>query len=268
MLGAIIGDVIGSAYERPSQSTKKYDFDLWTDRSHFTDDTVMTLAIGQALKSHLAGNESFVEACRYQMRQYGRTYPNLAYGKSFKAWLSASDQAANPSYGNGAAMRVSPIAWFATNQNQCLQLAKSQALVSHDHEEAVIGAQAAALAVFLARQGARKIEIKQAITQLADYQLDTDLADIRPGYYFQVRASQSVPQAIMAFLQSQNFEDAIRLAVSLGGDADTLAAIAGSIGQAYYGVPATMVDQVRAYLPDQLWQDYQSLWAWLRTRTN
>ncbi len=242
MLGAISGDIIGSVYEgRPIKTT---DFPLFQEHSVFTDDTVLTVAVAHAILEGTDYASSF--------KFFGRRYPSAGYGGSFFAWLFSPDTAPYNSWGNGAAMRVSPVGFAYDSVDQVLDEAKKTAEVTHNHPEGIKGAQATALAVFLARQGESKESIKQEIAQRFSYDLDRRLNEIRPTYRFDISCQGSVPESIIAFLESEDFEDAVRKAISLGGDSDTMACIAGGIAQAFYGeIPATIVSNVREKLPEE-----------------
>jgi len=242
MLGAIAGDVIGSVYEaRPIKTT---DFPLFGPRSRFTDDTVLTVAVAHAI---LEG-----EAYGPALRRYGRRYPHAGYGAGFMAWLRAPEIRPYNSYGNGAAMRVSPVGFAFDGVEAVLAEARRTAAPSHDHPEGIKGAQAAALAVYLARVGHDKDAIRREIAARFGYDLDRTVDGIRPGYAFDATCQGSVPEAMIAFFDSRDYEGAVRLAVSLGGDSDTLACIAGGIAQAYYGgVPDAIAREARARLPDE-----------------
>ena len=240
LLGAIAGDVIGSVYEfRPVKTT---DFRLFSRASTFTDDTVMTMANFDWLLNggDLAGI----------MQEYGRRYSDKGYGGGFRKWIWAQDPKPYGSYGNGSAMRVSPVGWAFETLDETLDAAKRSAEVTHDHPEGIKGAQAVAAAVYLVRAGKTKTEIKNYIEQTFDYDLGRSCDGIRPGYKFEVACQRSVPESIVAFLDSTDYECAIRLAISLGGDADTMAAIAGSIAEAYYKViPAYIKEETLKRLP-------------------
>ncbi len=243
MLGAIAGDVIGSVYEgRPIKTT---DFPLFAADCRYTDDTVLTVAVADAL---LYGRD-YAAA----LRAYGRRYPDAGYGASFFEWLFAPDTGPYNSWGNGAAMRASPIGFAAESEEQVLREAASSAAVTHSHPEGIRGAQATALAIHLVRYGASKATLRREIAARFGYRLDVTLDEIRPDYRFDVSCQGSVPQAIIAFLESSDFESAVRNAVSLGGDSDTLACIAGGIAQAYYKrIPPAIAFGVRAVLPQEL----------------
>ncbi|MBF0357094.1 MAG: ADP-ribosylglycohydrolase family protein [Magnetococcales bacterium] len=231
MLGLIAGDIVGSPYEgRPIKSKK---FPLFSSNSTFTDDTVLAIAVADAL---LNGG-SYAQT----LRSYGRTYPKAGYGQRFIRWLKSDDAGPYNSFGNGSAMRVGPVGWFCNSLEEVMEEAKKSAEVTHNHPEGIKGAQAVAVAVFLAREGKSRKKIRTNIEQLFDYNLSSSLKSIRRNYRFDVTCRGSVPEAIIAFLESSSFEDALRNAVSLGGDSDTQAAIAGVIAEAYYGkLPANI----------------------------
>ena len=243
MLGGIAGDMIGAPWEAAGE--KRHDFPLFTQHSRFTDDTVMSVAVAHAL---LEGRD-YAEA----MRDYGRRYPFAGYGRHFSDWLFDASMGPYGSYANGAAMRAGPIGFAATSPEHALAQARASALPTHDHPEGVKGAQATALAVFLARAGSTKAFIRDEISRRFGYRLDRTVEDIRPGYGFDLAAERSVPEAIICFLDARDFEDAVRNAVSLGGDADTMACIAGAIAEAYWGgVPADIAGEARKRLPSDL----------------
>ena len=225
MHGAIVGDIIGSVHEGRGTKTKK--FPLFTPESRFTDDSVLTIAVADAL---LTG-KSYTDA----LQEYARGYPHAGYGGMFIRWALQSRREPYQSFGNGSAMRVSPVAYRFDTIEEVLKQAEASAAVTHDHPEGIKGAQAVALAMFLARTGCEKPEIRARIRDRFQYALDQPLDEIRPNYTFEVSCQQTVPQAIQAFLESADFEDSIRNAISLGGDADTMACIAGAIAEAYYG---------------------------------
>lgn len=231
MLGAVVGDIIGSTYEY-SGNKEKYFFPLFHPHSFFTDDSVLTLAVADGLMKGGTEND-FAQA----LHDWGRRYPDAGYGSSFLSWLEDEMPLAYNSFGNGSAMRVSPVAWFYDTLEEVEEAALRTAIVSHSHPEGIKGAQATAAAIFLARTGKEKLDIAQYITDQYGYDLSPTCDDIRPLYHFDVTCQGTVPQAIIAWLDSDCFEDAIRNAISLGGDADTLAAITGAIAQADYGIP-------------------------------
>lgn len=242
MIGAIAGDIIGSAFEQyPIKTTS---FPLFTKSSRFTDDTVLTIAIADALLNHL----DYASV----LKAYGRRYPGAGYGMSFFHWMQAPDSKPYNSWGNGSAMRVSAVGFAFDTAHNVLREAENTAAVTHNHPEGIKGAQATALAIFLARHGSSKEEIRKEIIDRFKYNLDRALNDIRPRYFFDVSCQGSVPESIIAFLESKNYEDAVRLAVSLGGDSDTMGCIAGGIAHAYYGeIPAAIIAQVKQRLPQE-----------------
>jgi ADP-ribosyl-[dinitrogen reductase] hydrolase len=238
MIGAIAGDIIGSIYEFDNIKTKK--FPLFGKGSTYTDDSIMTIAVADWLLH--GGN--LVKIMQY----YGRKYPSPmgGYGGRFGRWLSEIEPKAYNSWGNGAAMRVSPVGWCFDSLEETLKVARNTAIVTHDHPEGIKGAQATATAIFLARNGKTKEFIKEFIEALFGYDLNRSCDDIRPYYKFDESCQGTVPEAIIAFLESDSYEDAIRLAVSLGGDSDTLACIAGGIAEAFYiyQMPYDIVEEV------------------------
>jgi ADP-ribosylglycohydrolase len=242
ILGAIAGDIIGSAYE--FHNTKSLDFKLFTKRTYFTDDSVLTIATMDVLLNKKDYAKTYQE--------YGRKYTHRGYGGNFRKWICADNPKPYNSYGNGSAMRASPIGWYCDSIDEVLSEAKKSAEVSHNHPEGIKGAQATALAVYLARMGKGKNEIKQAIVDKFGYDLDRKLDDIRPDYEFDVSCQGSVPEAIIAFLESTDYENAVRLAVSLGGDSDTIACITGGIAEAYYKI---IPDKIINYVSVLLWPD-------------
>lgn len=243
MLGAIAGDVIGSVHEGARTKTKA--FPLITPESRFTDDTVLTVAVAECL---LHGRD-YVDA----FHDYFETYPTAGYGGAFFWWACSKRREPYNSWGNGSAMRVSPVAYVAQTLEGVLEQAKRCAEVTHNHEQGIRGAQATAAAVFLARAGNSKEQIRRYTEEQFGYFLDESLDQIRPTYEFDASCQWSVPQSILAFLESCGFEDAIRNAISLGGDADTMACIAGAIAEAYYGgVPDEIAAPVLTRLDDRL----------------
>lgn len=244
MIGAIAGDIIGSVYEFDPIKTK--NFPLFSPLSSFTDDTVLTVAVAHAI---LTGR-SYLEA----IRDVGRRYPNAGYGGLFSGWLRSEDSRPYNSWGNGSAMRVSPIGFAFQDEETVMKEAARTAEITHNHAEGIKGAQATALAIFLARTGRTKNEIRHAIQNRFDYDLDRTVDDIRPSYSFNESCQRTAPEAIIAFLDSTSYEDAIRNAVSLGGDSDTLACITGGIAEAFYGdVPFEIRVKVMECLSTDLW---------------
>lgn len=254
MLGAIIGDVIGSVYEFGSEKTK--DFCFFEPGCRATDDSVLTVCVGCACaEADCSDEDSFKETLKEKMYEIARLYPDAGYGKMFYMWLMEDDAPAYNGYTNGAAMRVSPCAWAADTLQDAEKLAKWSAEITHDHPEGIKGAQAVAAAIFMARTGRNKEEIRKYIENNY-YNLDFTIEDIRPGYSYDLTCEGSVPQAIVSFLDAEDYEDAIRNAISLGGDGDTQAAIAGSIAEAFFGIPQELEEEVFKYLDEDLAEYY------------
>ena len=276
MYGAIIGDIAGSSYER--HATKDKSFEWFRKGSRFTDDTVMTVAVAESLLGLIAGNGTYdpnwqslgdwsevdtsgnsltdaavLESIAKGLRKWGHRYPRAGYGRRFFEWFMNPHAGPYHSFGNGSAMRVSPVGWLFDDIYATRRIAHLTAAVSHDHQEGIKGAEAVAAAIFLAREEADKRTfdkqvIKEYIQKEFGYDLERTLDEIRPDYAFDVSCQGSVPEAIIAFLESEDYESAVRNAVSLGGDADTQGAIAGSIAEAFYGdIPTAFIDQVRGY---------------------
>ena len=247
MFGAIIGDIVGSVYEWDNIKIK--DFPLFGEKCTFTDDSIMTIAVAEAL---LNGGDSihFINA----IKKFGKLYlrPHGGYGGRFGAWINSDDTTPYNSWGSGSAMRVSTCGWFANSLKEAETLAEKSAAVTHNHPEGIKGAQATAAAIYLARIGENKDEIKVYIEKKYEYDLSRSLDEIRSVYQFNESCQETVPEAIIAFLESTDFEDAIRNAISLGGDSDTLAAITGSIAEAAYGVPDNIVARALSYLDEPL----------------
>lgn len=235
MLGAIIGDVVGSVYE--FDNTKDYNFHLLTPRSEFTDDTVMTLAVAKWLVEDETHSHEYLVKC---MRELGLKYPWAGYGGNFKRWLIEREPKPYNSWGNGSGMRVSPVGFYARSLDEALDLAKISAEVTHNHPEGIKGAQAIAAAVFLTRQGKSKEELRRYLEATFDYDLHRTIDEIRPDYTYDVSCMGSVPEAVIAYLDSHDFESTIRNAVSIGGDSDTIGAMAGAIAQAAYDMPKAL----------------------------
>lgn len=243
MLGAIAGDIIGSVHEFLQEKTK--DFPLFVDHSRFTDDSVLTIAVADCLLTGLPYVDSF--------HRYTRAYPDRCYGAGFWHWVESGSREPYNSWGNGAAMRVSPVGWAFDELEEVLDEAKKSAEVTRNHPEGIRGAQATAAAIYLARQGESKSRIRSSIQDRFGYDLSRSIDSIRPDYSFNESCQGTVPEAIVAFLDSTDYEDTIRLAISLGGDADTLACIAGGIAEAFYGgVPENIATQAMASLDDEL----------------
>ena len=243
MLGALAGDIIGSRFEHANIKSK--DFDLFHPECTFTDDSVLTVALAESLLS----GEGYAEV----MRRYYQEYPYAGYGGYFHRWAQDPSMGPYNSFGNGSAMRTSPVGWYFDDLDQALDAAKKYAAVTHDHPEGIKGAQAVVAAIVLARQGKSPKEIRAHIQWRFDYDLQRRLDEIRPGYDFDVTCQGSVPEAIIAFLEADDLEDAIRNAISLGGDSDTIACITGSIAEAYFsGVPAFIAEGVHQRLDPPL----------------
>lgn len=243
MLGAIAGDIIGSVYER--RPIKTTQFPLFSPGCRFTDDTVLTIALADAILHDLDYGKT--------MREYYYRYRDRGYGGMFHLWANTEDSEPYFSFGNGAAMRISPVGHAYQTLEETLQKAEAYTAVTHNHPEGIKGAQATAMAIFLARTGSTKDDIREKIEGTFGYDLSKTLDAIRPGYRFDVTCQGSVPEAVTAFLESEDFEDAVRKAVSLGGDSDTLACITGGIAEAFYGgVPMPIQREVAKLLDEPL----------------
>ncbi len=252
MYGAILGDMIGAPYEF-DRGRKTKDFPLFSRGSEFTDDTVMTIAVAEALLDTMGQPEKAVkEALVRSMQKWGHKYPNAGYGYRFGGWLRAKNPEPYNSFGNGSAMRVSPAGWLFETLEQTRTVARWTSEVTHNHPEGIKGAEATASAIWLARNGKAKDEIKGYIIREFGYDLSRTCDEIRPGYHHVESCQETVPEAITAFLEGTDFEDVIRTAVSLGGDCDTLTCIAGSMAEAFYGVPALLEAECTARLPAEM----------------
>jgi len=276
LIGAIIGDIVGSRFEFNNHRNK--DFELFTKDCQVTDDSIMTLAVAKALmeagktiKSSIGGYDFDNNYCLLVekmtikfMQEIGRKYPNCGYGLMFSKWVFSDDPQPYNSFGNGAAMRISPVGFVARTESEVCSLSKAVTRVTHNHEEGIKGAEATAVAIYMARCGFNKSEIREKIERNY-YSLDFTIDDIRDSYQFNETCQDTVPQAIEAFLESISFEDAIRNAISVGGDSDTLAAITGAIAEAYYGVPEELKEKALSYLNDELrsiyndWSEFISM---------
>jgi len=250
MYGAILGDIIGSPYEF-DQGEKTKEFPMFSGRSHFTDDTVMTVAVADAFLPVQPETEedAILDRVVMKMQEFGRLYPYAGYGGKFRRWLRDRDPQPYNSWGNGSAMRVSSVGWLFDDLDTVRRMARLSAEVTHNHPEGIKGAEAVAAAIFLARTGSTKAEIKAYIEENFHYDLSRTCDEIRPDYYHVESCQETVPEAITAFLEGQSFEDVIRTAVSLGGDCDTLTCIAGSVAEAFYGVPVELKAECRSRLP-------------------
>lgn len=243
LLGAVAGDIIGSVYEW--NNTKRTDFELFSPDADFTDDTVLTIAIAHAILY----KKDFAET----VWKYGNKYPDRGYGGLFQKWLSSLSMTPYNSYGNGSAMRVSPVGLIFNTIEEVLDKAYQTAVITHNHKEGIKGAQAVASAVFFAKNGKSKAFIKDFIIKKFRYDLDFRLSNIRENYKFDVTCQGSVPQAIVAFLESRDYEDAVRLGISIGGDSDTIACITGGIASAFYKeIPISIIDFAYSRLPDEM----------------
>lgn len=247
MFGAIAGDIIGSVYESPFNNIKTKEFPLFQPDSHFTDDTVLTVAIADAL---LTG-QNYTD----KLKEYYARYPKVGYGGNFRRWAASTQTEPYYSFGNGSAMRVSAVA-YGFNDLETLEIeALKSAAVTHNHPEGIKGAQAVATAIFLARSRYSLGEIKQMIQDKYQYNLDSTISELQQTYSFDVSCQGSVPQAIICFLKSTDFEDAMRNAISIGGDSDTIACIAGAMAEAYYQeIPPAIIQEVKLRLDDHLLQ--------------
>ena len=243
MLGAIIGDIVGSRFEFSEPPQK--GFELFTDECDYTDDTICTIAVADAILNGKSYRDALLEWCR--------RYPNPkgSYGGKFYKWIFSADPQPYGSLGNGAAMRVSAVAWLFDDYNDVKEQARLSAMPSHNHPEGIKGAQATAAAIFLARQGKAKHEIRKYVTKTFDYDLSRTLEEIRPTFFFDETCQRTVPEAITCFLEGKGYEDVVRLAVSLAGDADTLAAIAGPIASATQDVSTEVSQKVFSLLSDE-----------------
>ncbi len=249
MYGAILGDIVGSRFEF-DRGNKSKDFELFTPECDFTDDTVMTVAVAEALME--AGNDADEATAKAHlvksMKKWGKAYPNAGYGGRFISWVLSDDPEPYGSYGNGSAMRVSPAGWFYESLERTREVARWTAEVSHNHPEGVKGAESVAAIIFLARNGYDKAYIKDYVIKNFEYDLSRTCDEIRPYYHHVESCQETVPEAITAFLEGNDFEDVVRTAVSLGGDCDTLTDIAAAMGEAYYGMPEEMTAEVKKRL--------------------
>jgi ADP-ribosylglycohydrolase len=256
MLGAIAGDILGSSYERKRIKTK--DFEFFREGSTFTDDTVMTIAIAKSILERQPYLDNVID--------FGLRYYEVGYGSFFKKWLKSDEHQPYGSWGNGSAMRVSPIGFAFDTESKVLEEAKRSAEITHNHSEGIKGAQATALAIFMAQMGKSKEEIRERISYDFGYELNRTVDEIRPEYKFDSSCQGSVPESIICFLDSISYEDCIRNCVSVGGDADTMAAIAGGIAEAYYGgVPHEIEERVYGYLPDEFVDILEKFTSWKMT---
>ena len=249
MRGAIIGDIIGSRFEWNNIHTK--EFELFTPKCFFTDDSIMTLAIAQAIMDSEGDPARLGENTVRCMQEIGRPYPDSGYGGRFMQWMYSDDPQPYFSYGNGAAMRIGACAYAANSIEEVKMLSRAVTEVTHNHPEGIKGAEATAVAAFMARSGMDKTRIEKMIDS-EYYPMNFTLDGIRDSYYFNETCQMTVPQALKAFFESESYEDAIRNAISIGGDSDTLAAITGAVAQAYYGIPEEIAVRAEEYLDDRL----------------
>ena len=260
MMGAIIGDIAGSRFEFDNHRSK--DFELLHPSCFFTDDTVLTLAVGKAVLDTRSDRGLLPVAAVESMRAVGRRYPDCGWGLGFRKWLNSPDPKPYGSYGNGAAMRVSACAIAAGDLDEAVLLSGLVTGVTHDHPEGLKGAEAVAAAMFWAKSGLELSGIRSLLAARY-YPLDFTIDAIRPTYRFNETCQDTVPQALEAFLESSSFEDAVRIAVSVGGDSDTLAAITGSVAEAFYGVPEDLRERALGFLDDRLrglLAEFESVW--------
>ncbi|WP_296828448.1 ADP-ribosylglycohydrolase family protein [uncultured Megasphaera sp.] len=249
MLGAIVGDIVGSRFEGHNIKTK--EFELFHHKCRPTDDTIMSLALAKAILESKTDYSDLGELAVDNMQSLGRKYPHCGYGGNFKRWIFTMDPKPYHSFGNGSAMRVSAAGFVANSLDEVKLLSRKITEVTHDHPEGLKGAEATAGAVYMARTGSSLQEIRDAIDR-DYYPMNFTLDAIRPTYHFDVTCQGSVPQALMAFFESTGFEDAIRNAISIGGDSDTIAAICGSVAEAYYGIPEKLRKHTLMFLDERL----------------
>ena len=252
MYGAILGDMIGAPYEF-DRGDKTKEFPLFVQDSEFTDDSVMTIAVAEALMSTRKASEERIKAALVRaMQRWGRKYPYAGYGGMFRRWLRSRAPQPYGSFGNGSAMRVAAAGWLADTLEETRRLARLSAEVTHNRPEGIKGAESVASAIYLARTGSSKGEIRDCILREFGYDLSRTCDQIRPTYHHVESCQQTVPEAITAFLEGTDFEDVIRTAVSLGGDCDTLTCIAGGMAEAFYGVPEELKEECRKRLPGDM----------------
>lgn len=252
MIGAVIGDIAGSIYELAENNIRTKEFTLFGEGASFTDDTVMTAAVAEALMNGFGDPERTKSELIRAFHEFGRMYPYAGYGYRFSKWLKNGDTKSYRSFGNGSAMRVSPAAWIYDRLETVERYAAVSASVTHDHPEGIKGAQAVAAAIFIARKGGTKEEIRRYTEKNYGYDLTRTCDEIRISYYRTESCQKTVPEAMSAFFEGHDFKDVIRTAVSLGGDSDTLAAVAGSIAEGMYGVPYDLEKKALTYLDKRL----------------
>lgn len=264
MIGAIIGDIVGSRFEFHNHLGKKFSF--FSPRCCFTDDTVMTCAVAQALMDSREDFSDLQEKTIAAMQRIGRQFPNCGYGARFIDWMFSDDPQPYNSYGNGAAMRISPVGFAARDVNEAKRLSAAVTCVSHNHPEGMKGAEATAVAIVMARQGRSKEEIRAAMEEYYDLSVSVDEYRRRWNGHGREICQVSLPQALACFFEGESYEDVIRSCISIGGDSDTIAAIAGGIAEAFYGIPEDFRDQVREYLPPVLAKVCRDFDAWVKAR--
>ena len=247
MLGAIVGDIVGSVYEFDNHRSK--DFPLFTERSHFTDDTILTIATADTLMQ-----QDWDFAAKY--REYGKKYPS-SYGNSFLRWIHDDEAGPYDSFGNGSAMRVSPISWFVNHDHRVMFLAEKSAQVTHNHPEGIKGAQATAMVIYWARNGVPRNRIRRDLEEQFGYDTSTSVEELQETYEYNETCQRTVPEAFRCFYEARDFEDAIRNAISIGGDSDTVAAITGSMAEAKWGVPDEIRREALARMDEDLVETYQ-----------
>ena len=253
MIGAILGDIIGSRFEFDKGPWTK-DFELFTQKSEWTDDTAMTVAVAEALMdAGVDADTAEIEtACVKSMQKWGRKYPHAGYGGRFAGWLYEADPTPYNSWGNGSAMRVSAAGWLYDSIERTREVARATATVTHNHPEGIKGAECTAAVIFMGRNGATKEENRKYIDQEFGYDLSKSVDEWRPLHEMHESCMDALPKALISFFEGQSFEDVVRNAVSLGGDTDTIAAIAGSMAEAFFGIPDEITESGLAYLPDEM----------------
>ena len=253
MYGAIIGDIIGSRFEFDNGS-KTREFELFTKECDFTDDTVMTIAVAEALLN--AGTDADEKTIKTElirsMKKWGKKYPHAGYGARFIGWVLSDDLEPYGSYGNGSGMRVSPVGWLYDSLERTREVARWTAEVTHNHPEGIKGAESTAAAIFMARNGASKDEIKDYIVREFGYDLNRSLDEIRPGYYHIEDCMRTMPEAFECFLEANSYEECIRNVIYIGGDTDTLGAIAGAVAEAFWGIPESIVTEAKEFIPEDI----------------
>jgi len=253
MYGAITGDIIGSQFEF-DKGNKSREFELFGKRCKFTDDTVMTIAVAEALMDAGRGadEKTIKDKLITSLKIWGQRYPHAGYGNRFKAWVLSGKSEPYGSYGNGSAMRVSAAGWLYDSMERTREVARWTAEITHNHPEGIKGAESAAAAIFMARYGAQLSDISEYLEKEFGYDLSRTLDEIRPGYHHVEDCMQTMPEAFTCFLEAGSYEECIRNVMYIGGDTDTLAAIAGAIAEAYWGVPEDLICKTKEYLPEDI----------------